>query len=217
MPMRRVLLAVGIIVASLSLVGCSPGSPASAPSTAAPSASVTASPSPVPAVATGLVVSLDQISVINNDGSTGATASFSSGSATLALLSDALGSTPTAERNDTYGLTSYDWGALTLTVSDYTGAAFVSMTAAVLGGLTLRTPEGIHVGSTAVEFAAVASPGTQYPAAGAPVALGLEARPHPGTQSLAFPGRVGLDYIAVDLEGGLVARLRVPSGDWQDI
>jgi len=217
MPMRRVLVAVGIIVASLSLVGCAPGVPLSAPTTAAPSVSETPSPTPVPVVATGLVVSLDQISVVNNDGSTGATAPFSSGSATLALLSGALGSTPSPVRNDAYGTTSYDWGTVSLLLSDYTGGALVFISAPELAGLTLRTTQGIHVGSTVAEVQAVASPGTQYPASGAPVLLGLEARAHPGTDSLNNPGHVGLDFIATDLEGGVVARLIVPSSDWQDV
>ena len=216
--MRRGSLigAAVIVLASLTLAGCATSVPGSEPSS--PSSSASESPSPTPIVATGLVVSLEAISVVNNDGSTGDSAQFSDGAATLALLSHALGSTPPPVHLDAYGITSYDWGALSLTVKTHDGSALVVMTAPELGGLALRSTEGIEVGSTLAEVKAVASPGTEFASSATPdVYYGLEARAHPATESLTFPGRVGQDYIEVDLRGGVVVSLRTPFGDWQDV
>lgn len=171
-----------------------------------------------PVDATSLVVSLDAVSVVNTDGSTGAIAQFSNGSATLALLSHVLGSTPTPAHDEHYLFTTYDWGALSMLVEDSDGTALVTLKARELGGITLRTIEGIEVRSTIAEVKAVASPGTEFAPSGGPDAYyGLEARPHPGTESLVFPGRVGSDYIEVDLKNGVVVGLRTPFGDWQDV
>lgn len=218
MRRRRRIAAAAMVLASLTLAGCATSVLGGQPSSPPSSASGSPSPTATPVIATGLVVSLDAISVMNNDGSTGDSAQFSSGSATLALLSRALGNTPTPVHLDAYGLTSYDWGALSLTVKTQDGSALVAITAAQLGGLTLRTAEGIHVGSTLAEVKAVASPGTEFASSATPdVYFGLEARAHPGTESLTFPGRVGQDYIEVDLKDGVVVSLRTPFGDWQDV
>lgn len=203
-----------MVVASLFLAGCTSGVPASAPS----SASESPSPTATPVVATSLVISLDEISVMNNDGSTGDSAPFSDGSAVLALLSRVLGSTPSPARDDAFGSTRYDWGGLLMYSTDFDGTASVVFTAPELGGLALRTVEGIELGSTLAEVKAVASPGTEYAPAGRSDAYyGLEARVHPGTDSLTFPGRVGMDYIGVALKDGVVISLAAPGGDWQDV
>ena len=105
-----------------------------------------------------------------------------------------------------------------LTLNDDNPGALLSMKASSLGGLALRTVEGIQVGSTESQVKAVASPGTEIsvPALGSTY-YGLEARTHPGTDSLSFPGRVGLDYVGVDVEGGVVDLITTPGGDWQDV
>ena len=214
MRLRRLIGAAAVVLVSLALAGCA--GPASDPSRSPSSASE--SPSPTPVVATGLVISLDAISVVNTDGSTGDSAPFSSGSATLALLTHVLGNAPTKTRDDHYGFTSYDWGALSMSITDVDGSALLRTTAPEIGGLALRTTEGIEVGSTLAEVKAVASPGTEFASsATSDVYFGLEARAHPGTESLTFPGRVGMDYVEVDLQGGVVVSLRTPFGDWQDV
>jgi len=164
-----------------------------------------------------LVVSLASIGVTESDGSSGGSADFSDGSKTVALLSRVLG-TPSMTRDDHYQTTSYDWGAVRLLIPDFTGAGLVQITAAEVKGLTVRTTQGIHVGSTVAEVQAAASPGTENSPAGTPdTYYGLDARPHPGTESLAFPGKVGSDFIEVHLVGGVVVGLRAPFGDWQDV
>jgi hypothetical protein len=214
MRRRRLIGAATLVVASLFLAGCTTGGPTSAPS----SASESPSPTSTPVVASGLVISLDAISVANGDGSTGDSAPFSDGAATLALVSRVLGSTPTPDRDDDFGSARYDWGGLMVYTTKSDGSASVVFSVPELGGVALRTAEGIEVGSTLAEVEAVASPGTEYAPAGRSDAYyGLEARVHPGTDSLTFPGRVGMDYIGVSLTDGVVVSLDAPGGDWHDV
>ena len=182
------------------------------------SSSPSETPSSTPVVAAALVVSLDEISVTNSDGTTGDSAQFSEGASVLALLSRATGSTPTPVHDEHYGFTSYDWGGLGMTVRDSDGTAWVKITAPASHGIALQTSEGVHVGSTLAEVKAVASPDTEFsPPGTSDTYIGLQARPHPGTDSLTFPGQVGLDYIDVDLKDGIVTQLIAPSGNWQDV
>ena len=205
---------IALMAAVLLLSGCSPASPRA---TNAASASPTVTTSPAPVVAVALVVSLDEITVVNSDGSTADSAPFRDGPATVALLSRALGSTPTPTRNDDYGFTDYSWEGVGVTLTDDKSAS-VGFTVPELNDLALRTSEGIQVGSSLTDVKAVASPGTEYEPEGSQDAyFGLEARPHPGTESLAIPGQVGLDFINIRLTNGLVVNIGAPGGDWQDL
>jgi hypothetical protein len=215
MRKRQVSAALAVIVAGVLLSGCSPVSSLATGATPAPPS---ATPSPTPVVAVALVLSLDDITVVNSDGSTADAAAFSDGAATVALLSRELGTPPTTTRNDDYGLTMYDWKGVGATLTDHDAGATVGFTRSELNGLALRTSEGIHVGSSLSEVRAVASPDTEYePENSSDAYFGLEARPHPGTESLAVPGQVGKDYISVRLEHGIVVNIGTPGGDWQDL
>ena len=164
-------------------------------------------------VATGLVMTLDGVTLRNSDGSMGDTAPFSDGPGLLALLSHLFGTTPIPAP----GTTDYDWGGLDLKLFDDTTAGLV-VTASEVASITVQTSEGIEVGSTQGQVKAAASSGTEFATPGTSLAYyGLQARPHPGTESLAHPGQVGSDYINVDLANNVVDSLYAPGGDWQDL
>lgn len=216
MMMRRVTITTALAIVGLLLAGCMSAGVA-APSLSVP-ASASDSPSPTPAIAIGLSVSLDRISVTMSDGSAGDSVAFSDGAGTVALVSRVLGSTPAATRDDTYGYTGYDWGGVAVALNNNSAdSASVDFRVAKLGSIALTTAEGIRIGSSIADVRKVASAGTEYTPDATNSYLGLEARPHPGTVSLQYPGQVGKDYVEVILKDGVVTIIGSPGGDWQDL
>jgi hypothetical protein len=219
--MRRLSAAAVIVMTALLLSGClATGAP---DSTRAPSsqAAATPTPTPTPVVAAGLVLSLDQIVVVNSDGSRGDSARLEDWSATLALLSTTLGRTPVPSEIDNYGFQSYDWGGISLTVQTATSTSLgVTFKTPDIDGLALQTTEGIRVGSARAAVAIVASPGTEFEwdyQGTTDTRFGLQARPRPGNESLAFPDRVALDFVDIELSNGVVTSIGSPGGDWLDL
>jgi hypothetical protein len=216
MASRRPASVVLVAALALLLAGCTVQfNPPAADDRGANSPSASSTPTPV--VATGLVMDLDHIAVVNSDGTSGDSATLADGAATLSFLASHLGRLPEPTRYEVYGLLTYDWTGLSLTMPIAGGGAIVFMSTNELNGLTLGTIDGITIGSAQSEVEVAASPGTEYRSPdGVTVYFGLDARPHPGTESLAHPGQVGSDFVEVTVKSGVVTSLR-NFGDWQDV
>ncbi|HEX7835525.1 MAG TPA: hypothetical protein VF479_08675, partial [Pseudolysinimonas sp.] len=88
-----------------------------------------------------------------------------------------------------------------------------------LGGLPLQTTDGIQIGSTRAEVAALAPFDGAYDMDGDGTSdlFGLEQQTVPGTESLSFPGQPGTAFVEVQLDGDTVTVLRAPSNDYSDL
>jgi len=98
------------------------------------------------------------------------------------------------------------------------GPATIWIASAAVGGLGLRTTDGVAVGMTrdeAVALGAVAD--ADEDGDGLPDLLRLEVREAPGTESLTTPGTTGVDFILVILEDDAVVRMISPANDWGDL
>ena len=214
--MRSRRLLVLALAAGLALAGCStPAEPVDSPS---PSASETVTaPDPTPV---SLVISLDAVSVVNDDGTTAASAPFTDGEAVLALLGEYFGETPEGvENTEGYPITGYDWGGVSLAVVDGGGAS-ISTQVTDFEGLAILTTDGIAVGSTRDEVLAL-DPFVGAPfdgdGDGQPDSLGLEAEVNPDVESLELPGEPGTDFVLVVFDGDLVSGINAPSSDYGDL
>jgi hypothetical protein len=204
---------LGLAALVLVLAGCAPGTPTTP--TAAPEPTVTEAPEPVP---TALVLSLDGLAIQDETGATLQSATFDDPDATLALLGELLGSTPTPTEYPEFGSKTYEWPGVLFGVASEDFSWFRSE-AADLGGLTLQTTDGIHLGSTRAEVTALSPFDLQYDMDGDGTSdlLGLEQETVPGTQSLNFPGQPGTAFVEVQLVSDAVTVLRAPSNDYSDV
>ncbi|HWH26575.1 MAG TPA: hypothetical protein VNT53_08030 [Pseudolysinimonas sp.] len=209
-------LAVATVASlTLALTGCAgPITPRSEVTPTPTSTHVSPTSAPEPAE---LVLSLDKISLVGDAGTAIAVAPFSDAKATLALVSDALGSTPVPEVNPDHGVTSYDWGDILLSIRD-TGSAWVSFTSDEAAGLALTTVEGVHVGSTRAEVSALSPYEDSYDwdVDGVSDLFGLQSREVPGKESLSRPGEEGLDFVGVEMTGDVVSRIMSPNNNWEE-
>lgn len=219
--MRSPWLAVTLLPIALVLAACAgedvaPGPPP----TSAPTESATSSPAPPPApTPDALVIAVDGLTLLNGDGSSAGTTSFADGAGTLAFLNDLLDAEPTVTRNpDGYEITSYDWGALSLSVIDGLGSQIV-VRATEFEGLTLRTVEGVTVDDTRAEVASLGALDGGYDGDGdgASDFVQLSTRNVPGTDSLEKPGSVGVDYVMISFEGDDVVGIHAPANDYGDL
>ncbi|MEP6477958.1 MAG: hypothetical protein ABJB03_01090 [Rhodoglobus sp.] len=180
-----------------------------------PTPSVTASAAaPQPAV---VVISLLGITVEDDAGATVESATFDDEQAMLALVTELEGSEPTLTDLSGKGLTLYDWPGLRLGIQF--NSSWLLSEQADLGGLPLRTEEGIGVGSSRADVAAL-NPfdyGADADGDGVSDGFGLDPQTVPDTESLSLPGQVGTAFIGVGLQGDTVTTLRSPSGDYLDI
>lgn len=205
---------LGLAVLVLVLAGCAPGTPT--PPTAAPEPTVTVTPEPSAPAA--VVLSLDGITVQDAAGTTLQSSAFDDPDGTLELLSSLLGSTPTPTEYPEFGSTTWEWpGVLFGTTSDE--FSWFRSEAADLGGVTLQTTDGIHLGSTRAEVNALSPFDLEYDMDGDGTSdlLGLEHETVPGTMSLSFPGQPGTAFVEVQLLGDSVTVLRSPSNDYSDV
>jgi hypothetical protein len=217
--MRSRLLLAAAATAGVLLAGCA--SP-SAIHDAGPSASVSASPEasniaePVPAT---VVVSLDDVTLLNDDESVAGQAPFSDGAAILALLGTAFGSTPAGEIDEHFQLTSYRWNGVRLITHDWDGSGWMLIEVAEVSGVNLVTTDGIAIGDTrtAVEAVAGFDPQLDQDGDGKSDLLGLQPRPFPGAQSLYVIGEPGTEFVEIDFTGDLVTAIRTPSSDFHDV
>ncbi len=212
----RVLLASAAVV--LLLAGCSPtvAAPTPAPSeTSEPTVSAT----PVVPVATSVLLSLDGLAVLDDTGATMESARFDEADTVLALITALTGSQPAVDETlfEHKGIRGYSWQDVRCSTRGQ--VAFCRWQAATLGGLPLATAQGIRVGSSRADVAALNPVDVSYDEDGDGVSdsFGLEPREVPGTQSLTFPGQVGTGFIGVRLQGDVVVSLRSPAGDFYDV
>ena len=205
---------LGLAALVLVLAGCAPSAPTPT-AEPEPEPTVTVAPEPVP---TALVLSLDGLEVQDETGATLESATFSDPDATLALLASVMGSTPTPNVNPDFGTTTWEWPDVLFGQASEDFSWFRSE-AAVLGGLTLQTTDGIHLGSTRAEVTALSPFDLEYDMDGDGTSdlLGLEQETVPGTQSLSFPGQPGTAFVEVQLVGDAVTVLRAPSNDYSDV
>jgi hypothetical protein len=180
----------------------------------------TDSPTEAPAAeAAALVVSVDGLELVDEQGEPLSSVKFEDGRETLDFLGDALGSTPEGVRNaDGYPFTSYDWGDVSILVVDDGGADFRA-TAEVVEGLDVRTTEGVAVGWSTSDAIDAGAERVYYPGTTAimPDSLRLQVTPAPGTTSLSNPGETGIDFILLFMQSDEVDQIIAPSNDYSDL
>jgi len=108
------------------------------------------------------------------------------------------------------GVVAHEWPGLRL-LTPPDGPGWLSVTAAEVNGHPLRTAHGIGVGSTRAEALAAGA------VAGYGDELRLDVREVPGTTSLQEAGRVGTEFISLEMSGDTVASLHVPANDFSDL
>ena len=206
---------VAALAVTLALAGCAPTGGSTDP-TAGPKPTETVVPEPVP---TAVVLSLDGLAVVDQDGEPLEATQFSDPEPVLTLLGELLGSTPDPEENPDYGTTTYMWGddvTFGTTGPDY---SWVRLNVTELGGLPVQTAAGIHVGSSRDDLLAqdVYDPEYDFDSDGFSDFYGLEPVTNNDYESLSFPGQPGTDYIEVQLQGNAVSSLSAPSNDYTDV
>lgn len=202
---------IAAIVAVLVLSGCSAVDEVVAPS---PSATTTPTPTQQAPTPAEVVLSVDQISVLDSTGATLTAARYADPEAVLALLSSVEGSTPDPVDNKKFGV-RWEWPDVALTSSYW---AFVGVTGAQIGGLPVQTTQGIHVGSTRADLEALDAHdwGKDLDGDGKSDYYCLDVRPEPGKQSLVDPTMEGITCVGVTLAGDTVTSISSMSNDWFD-
>lgn len=212
--MRTPQLLAAIVAAGLLLTGCTAGPGAS------PTPVASESPTPTPEEPTGpaIIVSLESVTVVDGGGASTRSVRFTDPEGIVSLMTDlAGGAAPVVEDFTPKGFLKYTWDGIS--VNAYSANALVTVTVPELGGLSVRTADGIHVGSSRSDLAALApfDEDSDEDGDGVSDRFGLEAREAPGNESLSFPGQPGTDFIGVSLTGDSVTELRAPDSDYGDI
>lgn len=218
--MRRIpFLATVPVALALSLSACTPPTPTTTDSAsqsppATPSASATASAAaPTPASAAALTVTLDDVIL------QGGAAPLPYARGAKDAWTAALGSEPIESPNEIvngydFQETVWKWPGLQLNVPNdgSENGSLVFVSASTVNGHTIRTTQGIGVGSTRAEaLAAGAVDGFDS------TELRLDVRDAPGTTSLQRPGEVGRQFISLILEGDTVVSIHLPADDFSDL
>jgi hypothetical protein len=210
----RVLVVLSAIV--LLLTGCAPT--ADQP-VASPTASATATPTPTPTPSepqpSAVLVSLDDLTVVDAEGAPLSSVPLSEPDLLIDFLTQLEGAAPTVVDNRKFGM-SYTWAGASVVVNFE--LAFFRATAPTIGGFPVVTSQGIKIGSTQAEVLALGpvDPGYDGDGDGQSDYLGLEARVRPGSESLVTPGQEGIDYIEVTFTGDLVSSISL-GNDWYDV
>jgi hypothetical protein len=212
--MRRSPAVAALTLAMLALAACS--GPAFAPPRSAPAASEpvpTSSATPEPHA---IVITLDELRLVDADDAALASVSLRDGDV-IGFLEEALGASPTVDTDETYGIDFYEWESVHLSPLEGERGGWVTFIAAEQIGLTLRTKEGLTVGATRDEAtAAGAETGYHDEESGLDI-LQLDTREEPGTESLERPGQTGVVYVALLVEDGVVSRIQAPGNDFSDL
>lgn len=201
---------------ALLLTGCASGTVANP--TPSPTETVTPTLTPEAPAASGIIISLESVTVTDQDGEVMQAVPFTDPDAMIALVTDLTGgSAPTVEDFSPKGFQRYEWDGIV--VIAYPASFRVTVTVPEIGGLPVSTADGIHVGSTRSELAALSpfDAGEDADGDGSSDTFGLEARQNPGHESLSFPGQPGTDFIGVSLKGDSVTQLTAPDSDYGDI
>jgi hypothetical protein len=199
----------------LLLAGCSTGDPAAAPTETPAPSSATPTETPVPVEQSALVMDVSGLTLTDSSGAS-ASALWTEGDAVIDLIVQVVGAEPSIEstpKGDFYewpeGIRAYRLGT----------SAGVTFTAPEVNGYELRTLDGITVGSTRAEVAALDTFAIDYDGDGdgLPDSVGLGAVEEPGTESPGNPGVVGTSYVKVNFTGDVVSGIAAPAGDWTDL
>lgn len=147
--------------------------------------------------------------------------SFEDGDDVLALLGDALGSTPEGEQYEGYPIMTHDWGDLSVTLMGEDDAqASIGVTAPASEGITFQTAEGgIAVGATRDEAldAGAEDGGYDGDGDGKSDYLMLEAQEVPDAESLERPGEPGREFVMLAIEDDMVTSIHAPADDFSDL
>lgn len=220
MGIRTRAVALLLAASMLTLAACaSPAAPAPASSDAAtvPRPSTSSAAAPAATALDTIVLSLDGLVLQDANGHPLDSIGFDDGTALRDALTAALGAA-TTERNDRFALTSYDWGGIRLGLYDSPARASVSVTAPAVQGISIRTTDGIAVGSSRADLlAAGAQAGYDGRPAGGDETFQLATTPVPGTTSLSSPGTEGTRFILLLMDGDQVSGIQAPSDDFTDI
>lgn len=210
-------LVIGVIVVGIAaLGGCATGVPDPA-GTAVESGSPSATP--VDSQPSAVIVSVDDIAVVDAGGVSLSSAPFTQAEAVIDFVTGLEGSAPEVDDSllSHKGLVTYTWPGVRCIVSG--SEALLVVEVDEIGGLPLRTSDGIQVGSSRSDVLGLSpvDTGSDQDGDGTSDVFGLEARPAPGTESLVNPGQEGVDYIEVSLSGDAVVNIRAPFGDYRDL
>lgn len=204
------------------LAGCAtaslPPAGTSAPGTSA-AATPTPTPTPTPEVpkAAAFVVGLDAVAIVDTKGAVMQSANFAEPDALVALVGTVMGSTPDPTTSPKTGGKTYQWAGVTV-ITQYS-TSFIHLSQADLAGLTVRTPEGITVGSARSDVVALSAYDIPYDGDGdgKSDSLGIEQRTEPQYDSLTHPGDPGTSFVQVNFVGDTVSGFISPAGDFYDL
>lgn len=212
---RASALTGAVIFLAMALTACVQVETASDPT---PTVSVGTSPTPRVSVTPEPA---DQTVVISVDGITidgGPLVPFRERELVIDALSDAMSVAPEEEPLEgPYGgeYTAYVWEGLRATDDE---SRIVVSVKADAPSVTFTTPEGVGLGATRDE-ARSAGAEDEWDEDGDGIAdyLKIGMREVPGTQSLAHPGQVGVDYVLLVLTENVVTGIQSGANDYADI
>jgi hypothetical protein len=217
MRSRRVLTgALGFV---LALTACASPAPAvvetGAPTAVTVPTDVSTPPvRPESAEPLRLVISLDAVTGEFADHAEAI--DYANAAGVVALLTSIAGP-PKVTEIPQKGFTTYEWAGV-LVSADGSGRFLLQVSATSIGAVRIETVEGIAVGSSRdTAVAAGAADGYDSDGDGRADYLELGAREVPGTTSLTDPNVTGHQYLQLVLNGDVVATLRAPNNDYNDL
>lgn len=219
--MRARLILILAVSCSLALTGCFPGASypeSSPPASTASDTSATPAPTSSPVAAPLLTVTLDGV-VYSHDNTT-KLFPLTDGRQVVDLFTIVTGVMPAGEPitgyydpDVEYG-TTYDWGVVSVNFYNDGRPCYVTITAATINGVPIRTAEGIAVGSPQSDVVAAGGWPTNP---GFTDAYGLGSREVSGTASLMHDGAVGVEYIDLIMGSGSVRQIVLLDNDYSDL
>ncbi|MFE6995495.1 hypothetical protein ACFVAE_06025 [Microbacterium sp. NPDC057659] len=205
------------IVTVLFATGCTAGVPAASPATTAAESPTPVSPTP--AVQEKVLITLTALRV--EEGGVEREYPLAEGEQVVELFSS-LGGAPTKEPFEgpygSEGGTRYGWPGVIVSVLDADGAASLVIEARTIGDASIATAEGLAPGATREQAkSAGAFDGPDADDDGVADLLGVQPHEVPGTVSLVDPGKPGIDYVGLVLDGDTVTKILLPANDYADI
>lgn len=188
-----------------------------APTTAAPTPAAptpTSTPEPAPAVLTRLVISLDDVSAEYTDHVD--SIDYGNAAGAIALIESIAGA-PVVTEVPQKAFTRYEWDGVQMVTSE-AGQFIITIATSSVGAVPVQTAEGVAVGSSRADsVAAGATDGYDGNGDGVADSLHLGTREVPGTESLALPDAVGVEYVELRMDGDAVTHLVSPADDFHDL
>ena len=151
------------------------------------------------------------------------TVGFDDGARVLEIFNDITGVKPEGERGTewyTEAYIRYEWSAVTVNMSaEEMDQVVVTVSAPSVGGVPVRTVEGVTVGMTREEATALGarpSPAEDFSDGKYPEVMELGRREVPGTESYMNDG-VGIMFMTLALEGNFISTISTGGNDYSDI